>query len=503
MVIIDAFDGPSNSQSHEDPNEDLVGDNSLGQWASYSSSPSVATTLPNTCDLEPVNISREASAGPHDSPVGGPSPDNHLCYTCKKKIRGCVDFKRHLSEHYVQWYCIPSNSVQITESGPICSVCNVPNPDPEHLNRHNALTRCIGSHYSRKRTLIRHLEKYHPKNRNDLDDYSTLAERSRYTGGRKFFACGFCVCGFDSLDRQISHIHETHYHSSTRPPKYSAEKVILGLLSKNECWRDLRAANPSLQDSSFTWNAATVAKLQLKLEKSEESAHDLYEAAFDQCNYGASKDSYAESMPGTSSMTLQMKTNQSMPLLPGPQSWLPQPSSSHKGSTSYSQAPSMTSAGLQPVRMALDQISMDVSDFADVYCGQQVPTESGKTRSPSRPHSHDVKCSTQAQPWPNSAKSAMQPLGAEVRANRTAVSYNSGLAGHFPGASSSPPANKYLMQGAEKSTIPAQAPTRSSESTLENQYSPWTLSPNSPKPQCGQVHNRFRQCRSQNAVFQI
>ena len=498
-VVIDAFDGPSNPRSHEDPSEDLVADNSFGQWPSYSSSPSITNTLPNPCEQGSVNISRETSVGPHDSPADSPNAHNHSCYTCKNKIKGCVDFRRHLSEHYVRWYCIPRNSVKYTENGSICRVCNVPNPDPEHLNQHNALTstRCVGSHFSRKSTLVGHLEKHHPKKRDDVDDYSTLAENSRSTGGRKHFACGFCVLGFESLDRQISHIHDTHYHSSMQPSGYDAKKVILGLLSMNEYWQKLRAAEPSLQDSSFTWNAAIVAKLQLRLEMSEESAHVLYKAAFDECNYGTSKDSHAESMPGTSATNPQMEINQSMPLLQSPQSWLPQPSSSNQGSTAHSQAPSMTPPGLQPLRTPRDQISLDELDFTDVDCGQLVPpTGSESYESPTSPYSHNFECSTQPHSWPNSAESVMQlqrsshaPLTAQPWANRTGVSYNSGFAGLVPGVSPSLPANTYPMQGAEASTIPVQTPTPSLKPTLGNQYTPWTLSPNRPTSQLGQVYS--------------
>ena len=487
-AVIGVFDGPLNLQSHDDPNEDLVAESSLGQWPSYPSSPSITTTLPNPSDQESVNISREASPGPHDSPVNGPTPHNHMCYTCKNKVKGCVDFKRHLREHYVRWYCIPRNAVQDTENGPRCGVCKVPNPDPEHLNQHNAptRTRCVGS-FSRKLTLIQHLQKYHPKKRDDVNDYSTLAERSRYTGGRKYFACGFCVLGFRSLDMQISHIHDMHYHSSRQPSGYDAKKVILGLLFMNEYWRDLRAANPSLQDSLFTWNAAIVAKLQLRLEMSEESAYALYKAAFDQCNYDTSKACHSESMPGTISTNPQMETKQSMPLLQSPQAGFPQPYSSHQGSPGHSQASSMTPPGAQPIQTTRNERSVNESDFTDFYCSQLVPqTGSESTESPSSPYSRNFEYSPQPQLSLNNAESVTQlqgsfcaPLNPQIWGNRTRVSYNSRFAGHFPNVSPNFPANIF----------PLQSPTPGFDPTLANQCTPWTLSPYRPTSQRGQVQS--------------
>ena len=489
-VVIDVFDEPSKLQSPKDPNEDLVADNSLGQWPSYSTRLSITTPLASPCDRGSVNISTEASIGPHHSPVNGPRPHNHMCYTCKNKIKGCVDFKRHLSEHYVRWYCIPQNSVQDTENGPRCRVCNVPNPDPEHLNQHNALTStgCVGSHFSRKRTLIQHLQKYHPRKRDDGNDYSALAERSRYTGGRKYFACGFCSLGFHTLDTQISHIHDMHYHSSTQPSGYDAKKVILGLLSMNEYWQDLRVANPSLQDSSFTWNAAIVVKLQLRLEMSEESAYALYEAAFDQCSYGPSKDCHSDPMLSTFSMNPQTETNQSMPSLQNLQSWFPQPSSSHQGFTGHhSQASSMTPPGVLPVQTEQDHISVDESDFSDGYCSQLVPQiGSESTESPTSLYSHSFQYPTHLQRSPNSAESVTQlqgsfcaPLSSQTCGNRTEVSYKSGSARHFPDVSPSLPANIYPLQSPKSCFI----------STLANQCTPWTLSPIRPTSQWDQAHS--------------
>ena len=377
--MIDPFGAVPNTRSHEDFSQDWAAENSLGSPPSLFSSPSIPTSLLNPSKHGPLNFPRdprETSVGRHDSKADATNSHDHLCYMCEdpKPIQRCGDFIRHLKEHCEEFYCIPENAVKITEDGPRCSACEMLNPDPKHLSNHNPPTKpnCVGRQFSRKDTLVQHLKKHHPKKPQDVDGYSTLAEKSRYTGGSKKFACGFCISGFDSLDEQVTHVHNAHYRRSMPTTGYDINKVILGLLSMNNHWQKLRTDHPSLKDTSFMWNSILAKNLQLRLEMSEEQANDLYKATFDNCNYGTSDISYVEPIRCTSPTDPQMETNQAMQRSQASQSRLPQPSSFYQASTTHHPNQLMRPGGQQWPSTAPHQEAWNNLDSTGVHGHEQV-----------------------------------------------------------------------------------------------------------------------------------
>lgn len=476
--------------------------NSLGPSPSYFSSPSITTSLLDSCEQDPLNFVRETSVGQHDSPADTPNSHNHLCYKCEdpKPIQRCGDFIRHLKEHYEQYYCMPENAVKNAEDGPRCRVCEILHPDPKHLSKHNPPTKpkCVGRHFSRKDTLIRHHKKHHPKKPQDVDDYFTLAENSKYTGGRKYFACGFCVSGFDSLDEQVNHVHIAHYHPWMQPSGYDINKVILGLLSMSAHWESLRTDNPSLKDSSFTWSPTLAIKLRRRLENSGEPAYDLYKAAFDNCNYGTSECDYVESMPGTGNTVPPIQTNQSMQSLQALQSRLPQPSSLYQGSTAHHQAQLMRPPGQQGPPTAQHHGPWENLDLTGFYGGQPVhPTafeNDGSFTSqydrpflgvPSRPHLPPNGGETVMQP----VRSFHAPSSAQIWPSRSGLFYDSSIYGPSLGVSPNFTTSTNQRPGAEASTIPEQAQMQGMVPTLASQ--PWNSSPNHPASRSFQDNSSF------------
>ena len=357
---------------------------------------------------------------------------------------------------------MPENAVKNTEDGPRCRSCEKLNPDPKHLSNHNPPTkpRCVGRHFSRKHTLVQHLKKHHPKKSQNVEDYSTLAQKSKYTGGIKKFACGFCVSGFNSLDEQVNHVHHAHYHRSVPPTGYDINKVILGLLSTNKYWQKLRTDHPSLKITSFIWNSTQAKTLQKDLELSEKPANDLYKAAFDSCNYGTNHNSYVECVSGTGSTGPQMETNQAMQYFQASQSRLSQP---------FYQAPIV-----HPQGQSIRHPSQQWASIAQHHVPWSNLNSTGVQRVDATVFENDKSLPSQyGRPFPGVPSQPRQTL-----ANRGGLSYDTCSYGPSPGVSSNFTASTNSRQGTNASTTLEQAQTQSHIPILASQ--PWTSSLNHP-----------------------
>ena len=283
-------------------------------------------------------------------PVATASNDHlHWCVVCDdpREIKTCDGFKRHMREHETRFYCMLKGPVVDTENGPKCAFCNVLHPDPEHLDTHN-IHLCMNKSpadrsYSRKELLTNHL-KHHGN-----VEASVLADQWRYTANKKYFACGFCGSYHDSLVEQINHIDVMHYRFSESINNWDSNKAIRGLLSQpgmRDCWRTLLATKPYLQESSLTWKPTLAKPLQLRLERSEETAESLFTAAIDQSNYGRSDPGFADP---------QMDSSQSTQTLPHRLLWSPLPSILDHESITNVQALPLTTAGQQSQQLAEHQ----------------------------------------------------------------------------------------------------------------------------------------------------
>ena len=240
-------------------------------------------------------------------PVAIASNDHlHWCVVCDDpgEIKTCDGFKRHMREHETRFYCMLKGPVVDKGNGPQCAFCNVLHPDLEHLSTHN-IHLCVNKSpadrsYSRKELLTNHL-KHHGN-----VEASILANQWRYTANKKYFACGFCGSYHDSLVEQINHIDVMHYRFSESINNWDSDKAIRGLLSQpgvRDCWRTWLATKPYLQESSLTWKPTLAKSLQLRLERSEETAESLFTAAIDQSNYGRSDPGFADAQMDSSQLT--------------------------------------------------------------------------------------------------------------------------------------------------------------------------------------------------------
>lgn len=240
----------------------------------------------NPWEQNSSSLPRGVSVGDHVAPAASSKDHGHWCWDCdQKSIKLCGDFKRHMQEHENKYWCIPPDSVIYEKDGSSsCAFCFASNPDPKHLNsQHSISKKCRGKGYSRKPTLTEHVTKKH----HGVDAKSMVDIHLKSTIYRKYYACGFCVFLFHSLDEQVKHVEEAHFKSSkhTRDRDHDwkrdwdPNKVIRGLLSQREVNEHWQAEFPFLQNSSLSWDPTLVKELQLRLEMSQEPGFDLFIAA--------------------------------------------------------------------------------------------------------------------------------------------------------------------------------------------------------------------------------
>ncbi|KAL9070758.1 MAG: hypothetical protein Q9161_004692 [Pseudevernia consocians] len=462
----------------------------------------------NSLDQSPSSfsdLSRGAYVGKQSSPPTTSNCHDHWCFVCEdpRPITTCDGFKRHIREHEKRYYCIPRESVVVTEGVPRCAFCHdVSNPDLRHLNTHS-VPECIGRQYTRKKTLIKHLEKNH-----GVDDGSVLAGKCEYTVNKKYFACGFCVSCFSSLQEQVNHI-DAHYKSSKHIRDWDSDMVIRGLLSQpilNEYWRSALAGNPQLKESWFKWDPKLVKQLQRRLERSQEPTDVMFAATIDQSNYGRGDAGFAGLTTGTS---------QSMQKFQDQDAWSPLPSSSNQDSTAYAHVlPLKISTSQQEQQLTWDGIDLNNSRWNEIYGSRSVPQIDSETyeSSISMTHHHSIHAE-QRRFSPNSDRSFMQqqhpalmsPIAlasdvTQASEGRAETAHSSKLDGHSQGASPNVAANPRSRQIAEAHKYPAQPNMGRFHATLATQSAPLPLSRNRPKSQSGQVTSPFNPIGDQTPV---
>ena len=221
-----------------------------------------------------------------------------------------------MKEHETRYPCMPQGREIYTAQGPECVLCGDLNPDERHYSLHKILP-CSNKplaarSYTRKSHLITHLKTH------GISDGSALAEEWRDTLDKKYFSCGFCVACFHSHTDQLNHIDSAHYKKHQNISEWQSNKIILGLLLQprvQESWRNILKAHPQCNDSGFRWSPAVVKKLQLRLEKSEETANELALAAFTESSYNWKQNAQAESMPVVSFSDQDANTHGNMPII--------------------------------------------------------------------------------------------------------------------------------------------------------------------------------------------
>ena len=488
IVVIGALNASQNLHGNGNFSSDRLAANSLDQSPSSFS-----------------DLSRDAYVGKQSSPPTTSNCHDHWCFVCEdpRPITTCDGFKRHIREHEKRYYCVPRESVVVTEDVPRCAFCHdVSNPDLKHLNTHS-VPECIGRKYTRKKTLIKHLEKNH-----GVDDGSVLAGQCEYTVIKKYFACGFCVSCFSSLQEQVNHI-DAHYKSSKHIRDWDSDKVIRGLLSQpivNEYWRSGLAEQPHLKESCFKWDPKLVKKLQRRLERSQEPADVLFAATIHQSNYVRSDAGFVGLTTGTS---------QPMQKFQGQDAWSPLPSSSNQDSTAYAHVlPPKTSTLQQQRQLTWDSIDLNNPRWDEIYGSRSLPQIDSETygSSISMTHHHSIH---DEQPWfsPNSDRSFMQQqhpalmspieLASDVTQaweDRVDTAHSSKLDGHSQGASPNLAANPRSIQIAQAHKYPAQLNMGGFHATLSTHFAPLPLSRNHLQSQTGQITGPFNSIDDQTPV---
>lgn len=203
-----------------------------------------------------------------------------------------------MKEHETRYPCMPQGREVYTSQGPECVFCGDLNPDERHYNFHKVLPcskkSLAARSYTRKTHLIHHLKTH------GIPDGSALAEEWRDTLDKKFFSCGFCIACFQSHTDQLNHIDNAHYKKNQNISEWDSNTIILGLLHQprvQESWRNILKAYPEFNDLGFRWSSAAVKKLQLRLEKSEETANNLALAAFNESTYDWTGNTQIKYMP--------------------------------------------------------------------------------------------------------------------------------------------------------------------------------------------------------------
>ncbi|CAD6579814.1 MAG: hypothetical protein ASARMPREDX12_009373 [Alectoria sarmentosa] len=418
--------------------------NPLGQSPSSYSDHSILTGPRSPRDQESYNPSRGASVGEQSSLSIAPNDHIHWCVTCKipQAIKTCGGFKRHMREHQTRFYCKLQGPVVPTEDGTKCAFCDVLNPDSRHLNTHNVKL-CVkkppvARSYPRRDLFLNHLKKKH-----NVSDGSVLAEQSKHTIHQKFFACGFCVSWFGSLNEQVNHIDAAHYRLSKHIRDWDLDKVIRSLLSRpgmNEHWQRTMAANPRFQEPLFSWDPTGVEQLQRRLEMSLEPEDVLCRAAIDESNYGRSQHGMVESVPVTGLTDLEMDTSQLMQPSQHQNVWSPPPSNHNQDSTAH--APPTRAPTLQSQQLGWNWEDHNDWDWNGTYGSRAVP--------------QIASAADTAQSWKG----------------HIGTSHSSRLGGYSQGLSSNISNDPRPRQGFETRTHPAQARTSDNHPTLLTQQTP-------------------------------
>ena len=237
----------------------------LGNPSSYSS-PRSSLGQGTLSRLEEVEHAHWCTYGEHSDPLST-----------------CDGWKRHEKEHEILYVCMPDGVLENNGLGPCCALCGEFNPSPAHLDGHKASTCTEGPKVtrSRKSNLAKHLTLSHSVSSEDANE---RAQKWRCEPKKKAFACGLCIKLFFSHTDRLNHIDHEHWSQGATMKSWSLTTLIRGLLLQprvSDAWQYLLATSePSLPDSSFTWQLPTAEGLQLRLELCDETPQQLALAAF-------------------------------------------------------------------------------------------------------------------------------------------------------------------------------------------------------------------------------
>lgn len=213
------------------------------------------------------------------------------CTHCSQPRRfetkdGWARHEREKHERHI-YPCMPNGAIEFTLQGPTCAICQMANPDEDHLNSHQ-VTSCLGASLStpvfeRRVDLVNHLKIHGVLNGRGL------AENWKCAPTKKSWACGFCVRYFPQRMDRINHIYIHHYSRGVNIQSWDNVKVIQGLLLQpllSDLWSNLLSSKHPYVVPEIIWPASVVKSLQTRLEMCEESPETLVAAAYQHSNLG-------------------------------------------------------------------------------------------------------------------------------------------------------------------------------------------------------------------------
>ncbi|CAF9932093.1 MAG: hypothetical protein ALECFALPRED_005210 [Alectoria fallacina] len=201
-------------------------------------------------------------------------------------------------EHETIWPCMPYGPLETAGIGLICTLCGSINPNENHMAGHsigdcgNTSTKIRG--VSRRVNLERHLLRSHAVS----DDCTRgLAESWKSTLRKKYFACGFCVCIFSTIQDQLNHIDMDHFKKGQRIREWSATKVIRGLLLSPKVaslFQCILLSDPYAIDHELHWDWHMIEDLQRRLEVGEDPAEILAFEAYGMLTFNLNRQNFDE-----------------------------------------------------------------------------------------------------------------------------------------------------------------------------------------------------------------
>lgn len=218
-------------------------------------------------------------------------------------------WKRHMKEHDTVWPCMPYGQFELAESGLICALCGLKDPNESHMAGHSTgdcgNTTKVRS-VSRRVNLEKHLLQSHAVS----DDRTRgLANKWKRTLRKKYFACGFCICIFATIHEQLNHIDTDHFKNGQEIMEWSATKVIRGLLLSPKVassFQYMLLSDPHAIGQDLHWDWHMIEGLQRRLEMAEDTPETLALEAYQMLTFNSNRQNSYEQRPSMRFSNLEL-----------------------------------------------------------------------------------------------------------------------------------------------------------------------------------------------------
>lgn len=214
-----------------------------------------------------------------------------------------------MKEHDTVWPCMPYGQFEHAESGLICALCGLKDPNESHMAGHSTgdcgNTTKVRS-VSRRVNLEKHLLQSHAVS----DDRTRgLANKWKRTLRKKYFACGFCICIFATIHEQLNHIDTDHFKTGQEIMEWSATKVIRGLLLSPKVassFQYMLLSDPHAIGQDLHWDWHMIEGLQRRLEMAEDTPETLALEAYQMLTFNSNRQNSYEQRPSMRFSNLEL-----------------------------------------------------------------------------------------------------------------------------------------------------------------------------------------------------